>query len=94
MRAIIVALVGLGLSVCGLGGAARAQPTAFRSGRAALTIDGSFRLGAFDSQKGLEYGVAELPALNGVRRGHALLRALYFLPHLLVFDQVSERALR
>ena len=26
MRAIIVALVGLGLSVCGLGGAARAQP--------------------------------------------------------------------
>jgi multiple sugar transport system substrate-binding protein len=43
------------------------QPTAFRSGRAALTIDGSFRLGAFDSQKGLEYGVAELPALNGVR---------------------------
>ncbi len=43
------------------------QPTAFRSGRAALTIDGSFRLGAFDSQKGLEYGVTELPALNGVR---------------------------
>jgi len=43
------------------------QPTAFRSGRAAMTIDGSFRLGAFDSQKGLEYGVTELPALNGVR---------------------------
>jgi multiple sugar transport system substrate-binding protein len=43
------------------------QPTAFRSGKAGLTIDGSFRLGAFDSQKGLEYGVAELPALNGVR---------------------------
>ncbi len=43
------------------------QPTAFRSGKAALTIDGSFRLGAFDSQKGLEYGVAELPAFNGVR---------------------------
>ena len=26
MRAIIAALVGLGLSVCGLGGPARAQP--------------------------------------------------------------------
>ena len=43
------------------------QPTAFRSGKAALTIDGSFRLGAFDSQKGLEYGVTELPSFNGVR---------------------------
>lgn len=43
------------------------QPTAFRSGRAAMTIDGSFRLGAFDSQRGLEYGVIELPSVNGVR---------------------------
>jgi multiple sugar transport system substrate-binding protein len=43
------------------------QPTAFRSGRAALTIDGSFRLGAFDGQRGLEYGVTELPAHDGKR---------------------------
>jgi multiple sugar transport system substrate-binding protein len=43
------------------------QPTAFKSGKAAITIDGSFRLGAFDGQKGLEYGVAELPAYNGKR---------------------------
>ena len=27
-----------------------------------MTIDGSFRLGAFDAQHGLNYGVAELPA--------------------------------
>ena len=43
------------------------QPTAFKSGKAAITIDGSFRLGAFDAQKDLEYGVAELPAYNGKR---------------------------
>ena len=43
------------------------QPTAFKSGKAGITVDGSFRLGAFDGQKGLEYGVAELPAHNGKR---------------------------
>jgi multiple sugar transport system substrate-binding protein len=35
---------------------------AFRAGRAAMTIDGSFRLGAFNNIKGFEWGVAELPA--------------------------------
>jgi multiple sugar transport system substrate-binding protein len=45
--------------------------TAFRSGRAAMTIDGSFRLGAFDGQKGLDYGVAELPAHDGKRSNFA-----------------------
>jgi multiple sugar transport system substrate-binding protein len=41
--------------------------TAFRSGKAAFMIDGSFRLGALDGQAGLEYGVAELPAHEGRR---------------------------
>ena len=45
--------------------------TAFRAGRAAMTIDGSFRLGAFDGQKGLDYGVTELPARDGVRSNFA-----------------------
>lgn len=45
--------------------------TAFRSGKAAMTIDGSFRLGAFDAQKGLDYGVAELPSHNGIRSNFA-----------------------
>lgn len=45
--------------------------TAFRSGKAALTIDGSFRLGAFDGQRGLDYGVAELPSHNGIRSNYA-----------------------
>jgi multiple sugar transport system substrate-binding protein len=45
--------------------------TAFRSGHGAMTIDGSFRLSAFDDQKGLDYGVAELPALNGTRANFA-----------------------
>lgn len=45
--------------------------TAFRSGRAAMTIDGSFRLGAFDGQKGLDYGVTELPGRDGVRSNFA-----------------------
>ena len=35
---------------------------AFRAGRAAMTIDGSFRLGAFGGIKNFEWGVAELPA--------------------------------
>ena len=45
--------------------------TAFRSGHAAMTIDGSFRLSAFDGQKGLDYGVTELPAYNGQRANFA-----------------------
>jgi multiple sugar transport system substrate-binding protein len=45
--------------------------TAFRSGKAAFTIDGSFRLGAFDGQRGLDYAVAELPSNNGVRANYA-----------------------
>ena len=45
--------------------------TAFRSGKAGLTIDGSFRLGAFDGQRGLDYGVAELPSHNGIRSNFA-----------------------
>jgi multiple sugar transport system substrate-binding protein len=35
---------------------------AFRAGRAAMTIDGSFRLGSFNGIKAFEWGVAELPA--------------------------------
>jgi multiple sugar transport system substrate-binding protein len=45
--------------------------TAFRSGKAGMTIDGSFRLGALDNQKGLEYGVAELPAHKGIKANFA-----------------------
>lgn len=41
--------------------------TAFRSGKAGFTIDGSFRLAAFDGQSGLDYAVGELPAQNGKR---------------------------
>lgn len=35
---------------------------AFRAGRAAMTIDGSFRLGGFGAIKAFEWGVAELPS--------------------------------
>jgi len=45
--------------------------TAFRSGKAAMTIDGSFRLGALDNQKGLEYGVTELPSRSGIKSNFA-----------------------
>ncbi|HZW47088.1 MAG TPA: extracellular solute-binding protein, partial [Microvirga sp.] len=44
---------------------------AFRAARAAMTVDGSFRLAAFDRQRGLDYGVAELPAHNGVKSNYA-----------------------
>ena len=39
--------------------------SAFRAGKAAMTIDGSFRLAALNAQAGLEYGVAELPSHEG-----------------------------
>lgn len=45
--------------------------TAFRSGKAGFTIDGSFRLAAFDGQAGLDYGVAELPTHEGRRSNFA-----------------------
>ena len=35
---------------------------AFRAGLAAMTIDGTFRLGSFNSIKAFEWGVTELPA--------------------------------
>jgi multiple sugar transport system substrate-binding protein len=35
---------------------------AFRAGRAAMTIDGTFRLGSFGGIKSFEWGVTELPA--------------------------------
>src|SRR5258708_16772189 len=41
------------------------QVTAFKAGRAAMTVDGSFRLGSFDTQRGLDYGVWEMPSYNG-----------------------------
>jgi multiple sugar transport system substrate-binding protein len=45
---------------------------AFRAGRAAMTIDGTFRLGAFGNIKGFEWGVTELPAnAEGKRSNYA-----------------------
>jgi len=35
---------------------------AFKAGRAAMHIDGSFRIGALEDTRGLKWGVAELPA--------------------------------
>ena len=47
------------------------QTTAFKAGRAAMTVDGSFRVSGFDAQRGLDYGIAELPSRNGVRGNFA-----------------------
>lgn len=44
---------------------------AFRAGRAGMTIDGTFRLGAFKSIEGFEWGVAELPTKDGIRSNYA-----------------------
>lgn len=35
---------------------------AFKAGRAGMHIDGSFRIGSLEAQRGLRWGVAELPA--------------------------------
>ena len=37
---------------------------AFKAGRAGMHIDGSFRIGALERTRGLDWGVAELPAAN------------------------------
>jgi multiple sugar transport system substrate-binding protein len=47
------------------------QTTAFKAGRAAMTVDGSFRVSGFDAQRGLDYGIGELPSRNGVRGNFA-----------------------
>jgi multiple sugar transport system substrate-binding protein len=44
---------------------------AFKAGRAGLMVDGSFRIGALNATKGLEWGVAELPTVNGVKSNYA-----------------------
>ncbi|KRE24574.1 ABC transporter substrate-binding protein [Bosea sp. Root483D1] len=43
---------------------------AFRAGRAAMTVDGSFRLGAFGGIKNFEWGVTELPASADGKRSN------------------------
>jgi multiple sugar transport system substrate-binding protein len=40
---------------------------AFKGGRAAMVIDGSFRLGSFAGIKDFEWGVAELPEKDGIK---------------------------
>jgi multiple sugar transport system substrate-binding protein len=45
---------------------------AFRAGRAAFHIDGSFRIGALQESRGLEWGVTELPAgADGTRSNYS-----------------------
>ncbi|NPD16091.1 extracellular solute-binding protein [Xinfangfangia sp. D13-10-4-6] len=45
---------------------------AFRAGRAGMTVDGTFRLGAFRSITDFEWGVAELPAgADGTKSNYA-----------------------
>ncbi|WP_210730444.1 extracellular solute-binding protein [Roseicyclus persicicus] len=45
---------------------------AFRAGRAAFHIDGSFRIGALQDSRGLQWGVTELPAgPDGTRSNYA-----------------------
>lgn len=55
----------------GLSGFMDEGQAAFRAGLAAMTIDGTFRLGAFESNP-FEWGVVELPAnADGVRSNYA-----------------------
>lgn len=45
--------------------------TAFRAGKAAMNIDGSFRIATLNSTKDLEWGVAELPTYKGIKSNYA-----------------------
>lgn len=44
---------------------------AFKAGRAGMHIDGSFRIGSLKKQRGLKWGVAELPSHNGVQSNYS-----------------------
>lgn len=44
---------------------------AFKAGRGGMHIDGSYRIGALQAVKGLEWGVAELPAKDGIKSNYA-----------------------
>lgn len=45
--------------------------TAFKAGKAAMTIDGSFRIGTLDKLENLDYGIAEVPSHNGIKSNFA-----------------------
>lgn len=45
--------------------------TAFRSGRAALHVDGSFLVGTLKAARGLDWAVAELPTHNGIQANYS-----------------------
>jgi len=45
--------------------------TAFKAGKAAMTIDGSFRIGTLDKLENLNYGIAEVPSHHGIKSNFA-----------------------
>lgn len=45
--------------------------TAFRAGKAAMNIDGSFRIATLNAVKDLEWGVSELPSYKGIKSNYA-----------------------
>ena len=45
--------------------------TAFKAGRAGMIVDGSFRIGALQGVKGLEWGVTQLPEYDGKQSNYA-----------------------
>lgn len=56
----------------GLAGFMDEGQAAFKAGRAAFTVDGTFRLGSFSTIKAFEWGVTELPAnAAGMRSNYA-----------------------
>lgn len=44
---------------------------AFKAGRAAQHVDGSFRLGTFKTARGFDWGVAELPTHKGIKGNYS-----------------------
>lgn len=45
--------------------------SAFRAGRCAMFVSGSFALGTLDKEEGLNYGTAELPSMNDIESNFA-----------------------
>ncbi len=65
----------------------------FQSGKVAMAMDGSWEIGTYAAQKGLDYGVAPLPALPGAPYRVFAGYSLYVIPSTTKYPQQAAKTL-
>lgn len=65
----------------------------FQSGKVAMAIDGSWEIGTYAAQKGLDYGVAPLPALPGAPYRVFAGYSLYMIPSTTKYPKQAAQTL-